>query len=190
MLRSTAVIMLCTLAVPAFAESPSYNYIEGSYQRIELDDIDVDGDGFGIAGSFAFGDMWQVVASYSSADLDFGVDLDEFRIGGGFHAPIAENVDFVANFTYVRLEAEVPGPFGGSADDDGIGASLGLRALPVDRLELAGFVDYVDLDESGDDTSVRGEAWYSLNEQIALGANVGTGDDITRYGIGVRVYFD
>ena len=74
-------------------------------------------------------------------------------------------------------------------DEDGIGAEIGLRSMLSDRLELAGFIQYADLGDGGDDTSVRVEAWYSFTENFALGMNVGAGDDVLRYGIGVRFYF-
>ena len=51
------------------------------------------------------------------------------------------------------------------------------------------FIQYVDLSDSGDDTSLRGEAWYSFTENFALGLNAGAGDDVVSYGIGARFYF-
>lgn len=189
MLRITGIALLCALAAPALAESPSYNFIEGAYQRTDIDAgfADVDGDGFGIGGSFEIGDMWQLVGSYATADLDFGIDFDQLMLGGGFHAPITDTVDLVANLMYVRVDVSGAG---GDADDDGLGMSVGVRSFVVDRLELAGFIEYVDLDDSGDDTSVRGQAWYSLTPASALGFSIASGDDITTYGIGGRYYFD
>lgn len=189
MLRSIAALTALAFAAPVLADGVSYNYIEGGYQRVEFDDAfgDVDGDGFGLGGSFAVNDSWHIFANYSTADFDFDVELDQLAIGGGFHTPISDAVDFVANFSYVRLDASANGF---SADDDGFGLTAGLRGMAADRLELAGFIDYVDLDQSGDDTSIRGEAWYSFTENFALGFTLGSGDDVTSYGIGGRVYFD
>ena len=75
MLRSIGVISLLILATPALADGPSYNYIQGSYQHVNIDDgfFDVDGDGFGISGSVALGDNWQLIGGYNSIDFDFGV---------------------------------------------------------------------------------------------------------------------
>ena len=190
MLRYIAALSALAFAAPAFADGPSYSYIEGNYERVEFDDdftSDVDGDGFGIGGSFAINHQWHLFGNYSTADLDFGVDLDQLQLGGGFHTPLNDNVDFVAEFSYVRVDASTNF---GSADDDGFGLSLGVRGLAADRLELAGWVDYVDLDDSGDDTSIRGEAWYNFTQNFALGFTASAGDDVTQYGIGGRVYFD
>lgn len=189
MIRSITAVILLALVAPAMADGPSYNYIEGSYLRVDIDDsiADVDGDGFGVAGSFEVGEVWHVFGSFDSAELDFDVDIDELVIGGGFHTPLNENVDVVAELAYVRLEASA---LGISIDDDGYGASLGLRGLAADRIELAGFIDYVELDDSGDDTSVRGEAWYKFTDNVAIGFRAEFDDDVTLYGIGARVYFD
>lgn len=190
MLRYLAAVSALAIAAPALADGVSYNYIEGNYQRVEFDDDfggDPDGDGFGIGGSFALNDQWHLLASYATADLDAGVDLDQLKLGGGFHTPLTNNVDFVAEFAYVRFDASSGFV---SADDDGFGLSLGVRGMAADRLELAGWVDYVDLDDSGDDTSVRGAAWYNFTETFALGFTAGIGDDVNQYGIGARVFFD
>lgn len=182
---STAVLL--ALASPAFADGLSYNYLEAGFAQIDLDDdiVDVDGDGFEIGGSFEVGDQLFVFADYGSADFDFGVDLDQLSVGLGFHTPLSNNADFVAKIAYVSAEVSA---FGFSADEDGFGASIGLRGKPSERVELEGFIDYVDLGD-GDDTSVSGAAWYEFTEAFAVGLNVGLGDDVTSYGIGARLYF-
>lgn len=189
MLRSLTLVSFLALAGPALAQGISYNYIEGSYQRVELDDslVDVDGDGFGIGGSFAVNDSWHIFGGYDATDFDFDVELDELVLGGGFRTALSNTADFVARFAYVRFD--VSSAFA-SVDDDGFGLSVGLRGMVADNVELAGFIDYVDLDQSGDDTSLRGEAWYQFQNNFALGFQLGTGDDVTRYGIAGRVYFD
>jgi hypothetical protein len=85
-----------------------------------------------------------------------------------------------------RLDASV---LGQSFDDEGIGASIGLRAMASEKLELAGLVEYIELIDSGNDTSLRGEAWYNFTQNFAVGVNVGAAEDVVRYGIGARVYF-
>lgn len=182
---STAALL--ALASPALADGLSYNYIEAGFAQIDLDDdiVDVDGDGFAFGGSFEVGDQMFVFAEYGSSDFDFGVDLDELAVGLGFHTAMSSNVDFVARIAYVSVEASA---FGISADEDGFGASIGMRGKPAERIELEGNLSYVDLGD-GDDTSVNGAAWYEFTDTFAVGLNIGLGDDMTRYGIGARLYF-
>lgn len=189
MLRSMLVISMVALTAPALADGPDYNFIEGSYERIDLDGagVNVDGDGFGIAGSVDVGEAWYLFASYNATDLDFSIDLDEFAIGGGYHTPLNENVDLFAKLAFVRADASA---FGFSADDDGLGVSVGFRGITNDRFELEGALNYVDLGAPGDDFSVSGAAWYSFTPNVAAGFKAAFGDDVTRYGIGIRLYFD
>lgn len=179
---------LLALASPALADGPSYNYLEAGFSQIDLDDdiVDVDGDGFAIGGSFEVGDQLFVFVDYGSSDLDFDIDLDELMIGLGFHTPMSDNVDFVAKIAYASIEASA---FGFSVDDDGFGASVGLRGMVSERVELEGSIDYVDFGDGGDDTSVSAAGWYEFTDSFALGLQVGVGDDVTRYGIGARLYF-
>ena len=187
--KTLAVISLVALASTAQAEGPDYNYLEGNYQRIDIDDdfADVDGDGFAIAGSLEVAENWHIFASYGKADLDFGIDLDEASVGGGFHAALSPTTDIVANLAYVSVDADA---FGGSFDDDGFGVALGVRSLLTEQFELAGFIEYVDRDDAGDDTTLSGEGWYRLTRNFALGGKIGLGDDVTTYGLGARLYFD
>ena len=188
MLRSLGLISLLALAAPALADGLNYNYLEAGYVEFDLDDdiIDVDGDGFGIGGSFEVGQSMFVTAGYSTADFDFGIDLDQLSIGLGVFSPIGDDVDFVGTISYVSVEASA---FGLSEDDDGFEASLGIRAMVSDAVELAGGINYIDLSDSGDDTSFEGAAWFYLNDQFAIGLQAEFGDDITTYGIGGRLFF-
>ena len=187
MYKSIRIIALLVLAVPAMADGLSYNYLDGSYQRVDVDSPDIDGDGFSIGGSFELGDNMHVFADYGSTDFDLGIDLNELSIGVGFHTVLTPTLDFVANLAYLRRDAEANGF--SLADDSGFGAEIGVRARASDRLELAGFIQYADLGDGGDDTSLRGEAWYRFTENFALGLNVGAAEDVLRYGIGARFYF-
>ncbi len=188
MLRSLGLVSLLALAGPALADGLNYNYIEAGYFEIDLDDslIDVDGDGINVIGSFEVGESMFVTAEYATSDFDFGVDLDELYVGLGVHTPIGDNVDFVGTINYVSVEASA---FGLSEDDDGFAATVGVRALVSDMFELEGHVEYLDLGDSGDDTSFGGSGWYYFNDNFSVGVKVDFSDDITRYGLGARLFF-
>ena len=186
-------ILVCGLLLAVFssaaADDLNYNFIQFGYDRIELDSdfgFDVDGDGWTLGGSFEVGESWFLFAGYGQADFDFGIDLDQWSAGAGFHTPMANNVDFVATLGYVTADI---GAAGVSVDDDGLGASIGIRAMVSPFIELNGAINYTDLGDFGDDTSLSGSAWYNFTEQFALGLGLGLGDDVTEYGIGALLYF-
>lgn len=188
MYRLTVSLLALVLAGPVFAGDLSYNFIEGRYQKVEFDagSIDVDGDGFGIGGSFEINENVFAVASYSTADFDFGIDLNQLSLGVGYHVDVSPNADFFATLSFVRAEVEASGF--GSEDEDGFGAAIGMRGMVSDQVELFGTLSYVDLGDD-DGTAIGGGALYSFTDTFALGANIEFDDDVTTYGISARLYF-
>jgi hypothetical protein len=193
MLRKVCGLTLLLLAVPTFAADISYNFIEAEYQEIDIDSgflggFDIDGDGYGIGGSFELNENWFIGASYSKADFDFGVDLDQLMLGAGYHVPISDNADFYGMFSFVSAEASIDGF--DSIDEDGYAATIGLRGMIGERFELNGSLAYVDFGNGGDSTAFGAGALYNFGDAFAAGFSVGIDDDVTTYGIGFRVYFD
>ena len=193
MLRKVYGLILTVFAAPAFAADISYNFIEVAYQEIDIDGgffggFDVDGDGFGIGGAFELNENWFLGASYSKADFDFGVDYDELMLGVGYHVPISDNADFYGMFSYLTAEASADGF--GSVDEDGYAATIGVRGMVGERFELNGSLAYVDFGNGGDSTAFGAGALYYFTNAIAAGFSIDIDDDVTAYGIGVRVYFD
>lgn len=190
MLRILATVAALTVGAAALAETPSYNYIEGVYQRVDLDDDfgpNIDGDGFGIGGSFELADNWHIFGGYSTVGFDFGIDLNELAIGAGYHADISDAASFYANLAYVSAEVDVSGF--GSVDDNGYGMMVGLRGFVAERLELDGNLSYVDLGDGSDGTALGASALYAFGDRFSAGLTVGFDEDTTAYGLVARVYF-
>lgn len=187
-MRVLATILALAASSPVIAQDISYNYLELTYSRTEIDAgfADVDGDGFGFRGSIEVGNMWHVFAGIGQADLDQGVDYDQIVIGGGLHTALAQNMSLFLDLAYINLDAAGPG---GSFDEDGLGTALGLRMQLRPQLEVSGAISYTDLDDSDSETGIGGAAWYEFNRMFAVGAEVGFADDTTEYGLGVRYYF-
>jgi hypothetical protein len=175
----------------AQADDLSYTYAEGGFVRVDIDDIDA-GDGYFIGGSFGFGTSWLAFAEFGTADFDVsGADatVDELQIGFGHHYRIAEGVDFVGRLAYVDQGVDVDTPFGSvSADENGYMLSAGMRGRALERLDLTGAIEYVDMD-SGDDTGLMLRGLYDLTDMFSLGARLGYSDDATEYGLFARFTF-
>jgi hypothetical protein len=173
----------------ARAEGPSYSFVEAGYIVTDIDDFDEDFDGFGIGGSFEFVENWFLYARYldQSAEI-FGVDIDAtgFDVGVGYAFPLTDAMDLYGKLGYTQVELEA---FDESVDDDGYALSLGLRGRVMEQLELEGAVNYVDLSDSGDDTSFGLAARWFFTPQFALGIEGGFGDDADSYGVSARWEF-
>lgn len=192
MVRTIGGLGLLLFAVPSLAADFSYNYVQAGYQEIDIDDnlfsgFDVDGDGFVVGGSFELTENWFVAGGYSSADFDFGVDLDELSIGAGYHVPLNNNVDFYGMLSYVRSEVSASGF--GSESENGYAAEIGVRGMIGDRFELNGSLGYVDLDEFGDGTAFGAGLLYNFSHAFAAGLSLDFDEDVKAYGIDFRVYF-
>ncbi len=176
---------------PAFASDLSYNFVEIGYVDAELDDdlagFSFDGDGFRIGGSFEVGENWFVAAGYSTLGFDFGIDLDQIAVGGGYHTGISDRTDFFATLSY--LQAEVSAGGFGSVDEDGYGIAVGIRSMLTDNVELNGSIGYSDLGDGADGTAFNAGALYSFTDNFAVGFDIGIEEDVTLYGLGARFYF-
>ena len=62
-------------ASPVAANELNYSYIEGGYLDTDLDDLDVDGDGFGVSGSIELTEDYFLVASIASQEATAGATV-------------------------------------------------------------------------------------------------------------------
>lgn len=187
MLRSSLVLLFLALSASASAKDFDYDYFSLSYGNIEIDDSNVDGDGFGLAGSYAINEDFHVFAGYQSAGLDFGIDLSAFGAGIGYHTTLTPVVDLVASVSYQYIDFDAPGL--GDADDNGLGLGVGLRFAASEEIELNAGISYVDFSDSGNDTSFGVGGLYSFTDAFALGLSADWGDDISSYTLEGRFYF-
>lgn len=190
MLRSTLLVILFAFSATAIADDFSYSAVTLTYGQTELDDIDVDGDSIGLGASFEVGESFFVFGNYATGELDddFGnsADADEWSVGLGHHFALSESVDLVTQLSYEYIELSA---LGISVDDDGFGLGVGLRYAASEKIELNGGVQYVDLNDSGDDTSFGAGALYNFTDSFSMGLSGNWGDDATSYTIGGRFYF-
>jgi hypothetical protein len=188
--QTVAIAAALAVVGSAAAAELDYNYAELRYIETELDagPVDVDGDGFEIGGSLELAQSVHIFGNFQTLDFGSGIDVSAFEIGGGYAMPLNTGTDLVARLSYIDGEIDTPGP-GGDADDSGFGFSAGARRMFTPKVEGRAFVNYVDLDESGDEVSFEIAGDYFLNDQIALGASLELGDDVTSWTIGARWFF-
>lgn len=167
----------------------SYSFIDAAYVTTDVDALSKDLDGWLLRGSFEPVENLFIYGGYNDQSVTIrGVDadLETWALGVGYAFPLAEMVDLYGKAGYVSADASV-GPF--DEDDDGYELGVGLRARPIDPLELEGTVTYVDLSDSGDDTSFGAAARWYVVPQFAIGVEGQWADDADTYGIGFRWSF-
>ncbi len=185
-----ASLMLSPLATTQ-AEGIGYTYADVGYVVTDLDGIDKDLDGFLLRGSLEIAENWFAYARYLDQSVTFGgadVDLQQFSVGGGYAWSFADNMDLYGKLGYTEAEVDVSGS-GGSVDDDGYELGVGIRARPVEPFELEGSVNYIDLSDSGEDTTLGVAARWYFTDNLALGVESEFGDDAKSYGVAFRWAF-
>lgn len=178
------------LALPASAlaaAEPRYTYGELGYVNWDFDDIDEDGDGFRLDGSYALHQRVHLVAGYEDVDLSDNVDLSAWNIGIGANVPLRPGLDAVGRIRYLDFELDTPGR--GDPDEDGYQLEALVRTMLNEQLELNGGVRHTDVDDY-DDTGLVLGAVYDVASNFALSAELQFGDDVTTLFIGGRLYFN
>jgi len=195
MKRTTRMLLAGALLLPGLSQAGNlgYSYLEAGYGETDLDDVDADGDGYRIAGSLAIGPAYHIIAEYTTANLDIDgtnidADVDTISVGFGYNFPISPKADVIGRILYVDSEVKIDSPLiSGEGDDSGIGLQARLRGELIERLEVEGGIDYVEV--FNDETSFVLEGRYFLTDMLALGAGLEIGDDSTTYGVTLRFNF-
>ena len=190
MARSILCIILAVFSTSAAAQGLSYNYFQGSYGRVDLDDssFSADGDGFGISGSYAFNEDFHLSGEYQTAETDFGVDLSLLEINLGYHATVSENLDLIAQVGYLKVDVDASGII--SADDDALLIGGGVRAALADNVELSGGIDYIDFDAGDGEMRANASFLVGLTDELAVGLKATFWDDVNIYQISLRLNFE
>lgn len=157
-----------SLPTIASAEQPSYSYLEAGYSRLNLDDIDIDPDGYYVKGSFELSESFFVRAMYWDLEDDFDtflgnvdVDVTQTQVGIGYKRPAGDNTSFYVAADY--LEAEVDIEQFGDADADGYQISAGLRSNLTSSFELYSEIGYADVDDTDGFIGLLGGVFHIAN---------------------------
>ncbi len=183
MYRTVVFVLFFAVSASAAAEELSYTYLQGSYDVVDVDPLDIDGDGIGFDASFALTNQFYLIGNYQGVGLDFDVDLTRWSAGAGFHAEIGNNLDMIAELSYLNVDADGPVSL---ANENGILGRVGVRGAVSDAVELQGAARYDDLSE---EFSFDAGFLFDLTDSLSVGAFGLWEDEATTYRLAVRLNF-
>jgi len=191
MLRSLVVFMLLLASAVATAQQSGhdYSYLQGSYTKINSDGALDEGDGIGLSLSYGLTPHVHIFGSYLGIDTNSSANADGWKVGMGLNTPLSRQLDVVVRLSYQTTERSLPGPVGGTYDDNGLGFAAGARYAVTDRIELYGGLDYLDLD-SGNETVFDIGLLFSISRAFAIGISTTRDEDVSAWSLDGRLYFD
>jgi hypothetical protein len=189
----TAAMSLPALSMAQESTQPTksqfnYTYVELGYAKSDFDvegaPGNIDGDGFTLSGSVKLSDEWHVYASDSSADLDFGINLDTWTIGLGYSHALKPNIDLYGRVLYIDSSADLGAT---TSHDNGLGIQFRIRGRVNDKVELEGGIQYIDVASS--DTSLQASVRYYFTPSFSAGVGLTFGGDADGLGVNARYSF-
>lgn len=201
MIRKTFGMTLAALLCAPVAVAAQYQGHTGraDYTRLSYTLADVrllaedpdgreDADGVRVGGSALVHPNLFVAGALSSTGSDGvnGVDTDVFEMNLGYRHALTAHVDLLGMAGLVRVDRD----FGGRRSDDDLGPSLtgGIRAPLATRLEVGGYVNYLQVFGDGD-LALRGEGLFHATPNLSLLAGLGVSDNTREANLGVRWNF-
>ena len=181
---ATCAILAATAVAPltAISSDLGYTYAELRYLGVQRDQ-GADADGGTAIGWYRLNESVFAIGQLTMTEADNGAEANTIAAGAGYILSINDQWDAVAIGTLRRTEIDAAS----DVEEDGYGAQIGLRGMPIPKFEARAFVNYVDVIE--DDTSLFVSGDYWLSPQFAAGIAAEVGGDADTFSIGVRYSF-
>ncbi|HEX5340640.1 MAG TPA: outer membrane beta-barrel protein [Gammaproteobacteria bacterium] len=194
--RIAPLMLLLTLPLAANAADEgdfNYNYVEGGFVNIDSGAGNQPAgvgnlSGLGVDGSYEVAPNWRLVAGFNTISCcDFR--LTNFNIGVGYHRMLVQKLGLFVNAGFVSSNGKyTPSGFSASNNDTGVELSGGVRFIPVEKVEVDGFVSITSGNDFVDSTPSPGVlGMYNFAPQWSVFASYTANADL--FYTGVRYEF-
>lgn len=166
-----AALAAAVLPLAAQAGDLNYTYLQGGYNYSNNSNSGHNAHGWSAAGSAAIGQNFQILGGFSRSDHDFtGAHTNGWSLGGGFHTPISDRTDFVADVGYHQAQVD-----GISGDIKTWSGEAGVRSALAPRFEGWAMAGYADGENDLGDISrsSNGRFFGTLGAQFKFDKNWG-----------------
>jgi len=171
-------------ALPAMAETPTFDFVQVGY----ITDLSgsSDYDGFDVKGNLEITDAFYMNAGFTRTNgrsSIFDVDLDVLTLGLGYKSNISDVSTIFAELDYLNLDSN----FNGFDSDNGFQVGFGIRSKAIGSVELKAVGYYRDAQSS--DAFVQVGAVYDFTEVAGVYLDIETDFDDTGLNLGLRFSF-
>lgn len=175
-----ALALLASAPLPADKPGFSYTYVEANYTGLDSDAADDTLDGFELTGSLELPLNFFVQATSSTLNGD--ADLNQLRLGAGWHISLGDTLDGYGVLSYVDQEFD-----SGVDDESGVAADAGVRLMLTSRIEVSGYGEWADVEDS--EVGLGAAARYYFTSSLSLGARALLIDNADTWALGLRFQF-
>ncbi|MCB1586624.1 MAG: hypothetical protein KDI52_10100 [Xanthomonadales bacterium] len=173
--------LFALISVSAFAENPSFDYIDAGYSNWDPDGSISKIDGFELKFSKSVNDNYYIAGDFNRV-TQYGNALNFSTLGFGYMNAFSEKSTFFAELDYAYSDAS-PG-----TSENGFEFTTGVRSMVTEQFELKGAIEHLNFDGS-DRTSVVLGGVYSFNENFAIYLDYKFESDLNRMAAGLRYNF-
>lgn len=175
-MRKTLLVAILAAAPHAHAAELKWSGIKAGVLSVDYDQIQADGEGGGIAGSIAAGEIAYVSGSAVGYTIEnTSIHVTKTAFGLGAHTNFATDTAIYGELGFWSDEVDY-GYY--TFEDDGTAIGFGVRHMPNDHLELnAGFTRFSSDGDSSDSLGV-GLRVYAT-ENVYIGAGFADGEHAT-----------
>ena len=163
------VLFFAMLSIPAQAQEPRFTFAEGGFIHDNPEGGESD-DGFFVGGSFGTR-RFHFFAEYQDPGA-----AELWQAGGGWHGLLGQRADIIAEAAYVDAEF-----------DEGYRLTGGVRWYVMDKLELDGYLNHIDIGDFDNNTLGVGAIW-DLTGRFSVGGRLDFGDEGDSFRAFARFY--
>jgi hypothetical protein len=183
--RSLLAIVISGALAPVAVQAGDFGYTYGELRYLDVDlGSGNEADGGTAIGWYRLNEDFFLLGQATRLETDTDVESTTFALGGGYILPLNDTWDAVAIATVRHTELD-SGP--SNLSDEGYGVQLGVRGMPIPKIETRAFVNYVDVTDSDTSFFVSGD--YFFSPSFAAGIAAEFGGDADSISVGIRYAF-
>ncbi len=182
MKKKLLLVLLSAFTFNALAETPTFNYFDLGYITWRPDQTSLVNSLSGLNIKFSKEINESV---YFAGDLEYvsknSIDITLITAGVGYASHFSDSSSVYGEIDIANVSAS------GSSSETGYEATVGVRSMVSDALELKGAIEYLDIN-GGDTTFALGTA-YLFTENFGAYFDYKFNQDVDRFALGIRYSF-